>query len=622
MKRIIWPWFSLAAPFFGLIWFLLNPTSPKADLTCTIPDSLKTLDPSQITYNYEIYVAMGLWEGLSTYDPKTTSPIEGVSCLPPQISTDGRTYLFTLRSDAKWSNGDPVTAQDFLYGWRHAIEPGSAGEYSFLITDTIEGAKDYVEWRNEAVRALGLLRDLGEDKTISTTDWNFLKQLELLPKEPLSANWKDIADRFRINHQNQMTGQFESVGIRALDEHHLQVTLIRPLAYFLDLMSFVTFTPLHRKSLEHLRLVEDPAAQELTLWLYDTQWVKPDCRKNGYPGLISNGPYRMKEWKFKRHIILEKNPYYWDRNNVQNEMIQIQLTASPTTAFLVYERGGVDWMDSLTRLDFAPSLVELMQNGFRNDIYQCPAYGVYFFGFNCSSQFSDGSPNPFSDARVRLAFSLAVDKESLVKNVRKIGEPAWNFIPPNTISGYSCPAGPTYNPMKARRLLADAGFPNGEGLPTIEILFNTGGGHESTAEAVAQMWETALQVHTLLRGKELKSFEEDRKTLNFMICRSSWFGDYMDPTTFLDMLTSENGNNKFQFSNAEYDNMIRQASQTTNVFDRMNLLNQAESLLLHQEAPILPLFYYVNLLAYRENVKGVYPNARDLHPLKWIYVNR
>jgi len=622
MKRIFWPWIFLAIPFIGTAVFWPTSSGPRADLTYAIPDSWKTIDPSQITSNYEIYIAMGLWEGLTTYDPQSTEPIEGVCYLPPQISPDGRTYLFTLRPDAKWSNGDPVTAQDFIYGWRRAIEPGSAGEYSFLITDTIQGAKSYFDWRNEAVQVLSLLRDLSEKKEISSSQHEFLVHWKIIPPDPDPSDWSDIANRFRMEHRNRMDREFEKVGIQAIDEHHLQVTLVQPLAYFLDLMSFATFMPIHSSSLEKLRLSEDPAARDATLWLHDPQWVKPDCRKNGYPGLISNGPYRLKEWKFKRHLVMEKNPFYWDRDRVRNNTILIPLVASPSTSFLLYERGDVDWIDLLTRLDFAPSLIQMEQCGTRKDIHSCSAFGVYFLGFNCSPLFWDGSPNPFSDARVRLAFSLAVDKKSLVENVRKFGQPAWNYIPPDTISGYSCPAGPAYNPEEARRLLAEAGFPDGQGLPAIELLFNTGGGHESTAEAVAHMWEQTLRVHTLLRGKELKSFEEDRKMQHFMVCRSSWYGDYMDPTTFLDMMTTGNGNNKFKFSSPAYDGLIQEASRTTQSTRRNELLSQAESLLLHQEAPILPLFYYVNLLAYRDNVKGIYPNARDLHPLKWIYVDR
>jgi len=214
-----------------------------------------------------------------------------------------------------------------------------------------------------------------------------------------------------------------------------------------------------------------------------------------------------------------------------------------------------------------------------------------------------------------------VDKQAIVDNVRKIGNlVATNFIPPDSLAGYHCDRGPDYNPRKAQELLAAAGYPNGKGLPPIEILYNTSGGHEKIAESVAEMWRKILNVTVYLKGKEIKSFDEDKKHHRFMVCRSSWYGDYSDPTTFLDILSTGNGQNDAAFSCEAYDRLLQQAALCRNPDQRLQLLAQAETLLIQEEIPVLPLFHYVNLMAYKPYVKGLYSNPRDIQPFKYISV--
>jgi oligopeptide transport system substrate-binding protein len=562
---------------------------PHADFTTVMIDSLKTLDPAGMHWVDEGLVALAIWEGLATYHPETLEPISGVAKLPAQISDDGLTFHFELRADARWSNGDPVTAGDFVYGWRRAIEPGTAGVYMSLITDHIAGAKDYSQWRNEAV---GRLLELKEGP-------------------------EDAFQEFRQKHLREIEAAFETVGIRALDDGHLQVRLTRPISYFPDLLAFSTFTPIHEASLELLRDQDE----ELTLWTYDSQWVKPDYHRNGYPGLVSNGAFRLSDWQFKRYMAFEQNPFYWDLKNVKSQRFTIRIINDPSASFLAYEQGHIDLYRSVTRLDFAPALVEQGQSGLRDDIHVNLAFANYFYRFNCIDRLPDGRANPLKDARVRMALNLAVDKQSLVDNVKKTGNPvALNFIPTGSIPGYSCPPGPEYNLVRAKDLLAQAGYPDGVGLPTIEILYNTGGGHGPIAQAIAEMWRTNLGISSSLKGKEIKSFDEDRKNQNFMVLRSGWYGDYTDPTTFLDLMETHNGNNDGHFSDPEFDRLLAQAAQCTDPVKRMDLLSKAENLLVQEHAPIMPIFYYVNIAAFRPNLKGAIPNPRDRYLFKYIYV--
>jgi len=596
---------------------------PQADFTYAIGDTIKTLDPAHTAWNEDIRIALALWEPLASYHPETTRAISGAAHIPPQISTDRMTYTFELRQDARWSNGDKVTASDFVYGWRRAIEPGTAHVYAFLITENIAGAKTYSQWRNRAVRALGIMKDLAGAKGISEQDEEFIRSLRLPGSEQEKPHWQKIARCFREEHIAKMDQEFEKVEIEALDDLHLQVRLTRPTAHFLDLVAFSTFLPIHKASIEKLRVTDNPAVTNLTLWVFDPQWVKPDYHRNGYPGLISNGAFTITDWQFKRFMFFRKNPHYWDRQNVKTKSIMVRIIPEASTAFLAYERGEIDWLRDLTRLDFAPALVEKMRQGKRNDIHTCPAFGTYFYYFNCQKHLPDGSENPFADALVRRAFNLAVDKQAIVDKVKKIGNtPARNFVPPNTIEGYFCPPGPEYNPDQARTLLSEAGYADGVGLPTIEILYNKGYGHEKISEAVSRMWSEILQAKVILKGKEMKSFDEDKTNHRFVVCRASWYGDYSDPTTFLDMMVTDNGQNDAGFSNNDYDRLMRQANECRNQKQRLEILAKAEKMLVQEQLPFLPVYYYVNLLAYKEQLKGMYLNAREMHPFKYIYVDK
>lgn len=590
---------------------------PQADFTTSIIDSLKTLDPAGMHWIDENLVAMAIWEGLTALEPGNPIPISGVAKLPAQISEEGLTYVFELRRDARWSNGDAVTAHDFVYGWRRAIEPGTAGVYITLITDHIVGAKAYSHWRNQSVRTLLLLKDLQSGRTLSPEDQQFLDEQNLLTGPDSQINATERARQFRQDHLSQIEQAFSKVGIRAIDDHHLQIRLTHAITYLNDILASSTFMPIHQASLELLRDHED----ELTLWSYDNQWVKPDYRGKGYPGLITNGAFCLSDWQFKRHMAFEKNPHYWDRENVKSNSFIIRIMSDPGSSFLSYEQGHIDLYRSLTRLDFASTLVEQAEQGLRDDIHVYPAYGTYFYLFNCMEKLPDGRDNPLKDARVRMALNLAIDKQSIVDNVKKTGNPvARNLVPPGSIPGYTCPPGPDYDIQKAKELLAQAGYPNGKGLPNIEILYNTGSGHEQVAQAILEMWRQNLNVNASLKGKEVKSFSDDKNNQNFMVIRASWYGDYTDPTTFLDLVQSNNGNNDGKFSDPEYDRLLTQAAQCLDAKKRMSLLSQAESLIMQKHLPILPIYYYVNITGARPNLKGAPPNPRDRYLFKYIYV--
>ncbi|MHC4441302.1 MAG: peptide ABC transporter substrate-binding protein [Planctomycetota bacterium] len=616
----------------------LRTGEPRADFTYINSYGVNTLDPAQMSYTQDNIIAFALWEGLTAYHPRTVESIEGVAYLRPEVSEDGRRYVFTLRPEARWSNGDPVTAGDFIRGWRRSIEPGTSEVYYVLISDHVAGAQDYVDWRLANVELLGLIRQLQRGSPIDPDNVAKVlssepgqKLLHQLGKEsPLSGqelrgldvDWKRIGDDWLDEHIKEMEERFAKVGIRVLDDHHLEVILPHPIHYFVDLTAWSVYKPIH-ESIELLR--EGYEGRPLTdagLWSYDSQWTKPDYHRHGYPGLISNGAYKISKWLFKRRMRLAKNPYYWNYDAVPSETIDMLEGEYQNTGFMQYEQGAADMMCDL-RMEYAPDLYRQMQAGKRDDIRAVSSFGTYFYHFNCRDQLDDGRDNPLADARLRRALTMAVNRQEIVDHVMRLDNPvATTIIPPGQIPNYQGPKGLAYDPEKARHELAAAGYPNGEGLEVIEILYNTGYGHERVAQVVQQMWENQLGIKVVLMGKEVKTFAEDKRKGRFMVGRSGWFGDYWDPTTFLDLFKTGNGNNHGAFSDPYYDGLLKRAANELDADRRMQILSRAETYAMEEQLPILPLYIYVDVYAWRSNVRGIYPNPRTHYPLDSIYVER
>ncbi|GMU21195.1 MAG: hypothetical protein AMXMBFR13_12880 [Phycisphaerae bacterium] len=641
----------LIAILLGAVSLSTQRAGPRAEFTFIHRASVHTLDPAQMSYSQDIRLAQALWEGLTRLHPRTTAPIEGAARLPPEISSDGMRYVFTLRDEARWSNGDPVTAADFVRGWRRAIEPGTADVYAELVTDYIAGAREYVTWRTEQMEVLQFVRLLEDGSPVSGASLARLVDRELAaplrdmlatalpqPRPPAEAafwvqaaerlaasgtDWRKLGDALLDRHIAQMAERFGAVGVRALGDHHLEVRLTRPAAYFLDLTAFPTYMPIHR-SIELLRERYDGRPLHRSgIWAVDSQWTKPQYPRAGYPGLISNGPYRLADWAFKKHVLLEANPYYWAAAEVRAKSVKMLDIEYKNTAFMLYDQGHADLLADLD-MDYTPELVELMRTGKRGDIHAIPAFGTYYYNINCRPFLPApyGMPNPLADARVRRALAMAIDKRLITEHVERLGNPvATTLVPRGQIPGYHSPEGLAHDPSRARRELADAGYPAGAGLPVLEILFNTNAGHDDTAQAIKRMWEQELGVQVRLVSKETKTFAEDKAMGRFMITRSGWFGDYRDPTTWLDLLHSNNGHNHGGFTDPQYDALLEEAWRETDAARRMELLTRAERYLVEEQMPDIPLYVYVMVYAWRPNVTGIYPNPRIQFPLEYISVD-
>jgi oligopeptide transport system substrate-binding protein len=614
---------------------------PRGDFVYLNRNDVSTLDVSTMSWMQDLRSARLLFEGLVRNDVWTHDyDIRPAVAERWDVSPDGLVYTFHLRRDATWSNGTPVTAHDFIFSWRRSLLPDSAADYFKLFT-AIRGAQEFYDWRagtlatftrlkSDALGApasaegwAGLERALDEAfsaarqgfeaspkeaKAIAPVELSFLKDQwsrsapELPSRQDLAdALWKAAGERFA-----------RTVGIEAPDNQTLRVTLARPLPYFMDLVAFPTFAPVYPPLLrEHTTVNADDGQLKV-----EPGWTKPGR-------LVSNGPFMLTVWRFKRDMRYERNPHYWDPGSVNVDSIVIPSIQDDNGQTLAFRTGTVDWVSDVTSPYRADMLAEkrefyrehqaeydrLVAEGWdpieidrrlpadpRNRIHVFPAFGTYFYNFNCRPTLPDGRANPFHDPRVRRAFALTVDKETITRDVRRTGEPvARTLIPPGSIGGYTSPKGLGFDPVEARRLMAEAGYPDGKGFITVEILFNKDAGHDLIAQVIARNWQEHLGVSVILQQKELKVFRDDLKNSNYMVSRAGWFGDYGDPTTFLDLSRTGDGNNDRKYSSARFDALLDRAQSLTDPAERKRVLTEAETILIEEDFPLVPIFHYVNI---------------------------
>ena len=389
----------------------------------------------------------------------------------------------------------------------------------------------------------------------------------------------------------------EEVGIRALDDLTLRVELTNPTPFFLGLCAFQTLSVVPRDIVEK----------------HGDNWmrVRP---------LLVSGPYQLEHWNLNDRVRLRANPYYWDAANTHCQTVDLLPIRSASTAFNLYEKGGLDiiWDKELIPSELYPFL--RTNEARRAHFHSFNYLGTYFLRFNTTRK-------PLDDPRVRRALAMCIDKQRLVDKILKTGEATGShFVPPGTANSRS-PDGLAYDPDGARQLLKEAGFPGGRGLRTIEYLFESvsGGGsvHSKIGVELQQMWQTELSVKVELRQMEKQVYLSAQRSLDYDVSRSTWIGDYNDPNTFLDLFRSNNGNNRTGWKNARYDELMDQASLLTDLARRADLLHRAEAILVHDSAPIVPLYFFSGFNYFNpERVSGIHGNVLDIHPINAIRVSR
>jgi len=492
----------------------------------------QTLDPRKSTGLPEANIEAQIFEGLTTIGPNG-QPLPAVA-EHWTTSADGLHYKFFLRKNARWSNGDPVTAKDFEYAWKSALNPRLASEYAYQLY--------------------------------------YLKNGE--------AYNKGLVDETQV-------------GAKAIDAHTLEVNLEQPTAYFLSLLAFHTYYPVHLQTV-----------QSNDLWATEPKT------------LIGNGPFKITNWIHNSKIEFTRNDFYWDIDKVKMKGLEFILTESSTAELAMFENRQVDVGENIPVSEYP----RLLNTGV---LKINPFLGTYFFCFNTTKP-------PLDNPKVRKALSLAINREALIQHVTKGAQkPALAWVPYGLADAVETAdfrlVGGNYlqdnDIHTARRLLAEAGYPEGRGLPPIALLYNTNEMHKSIAEAVQEMWRKNLGISVSLTNQEWKVFLNSRHKGDYQIARHGWIGDYADPMTFIDMFMSDSGNNDAQYKNPEYDRLVKAAKWSSDPGVRMQAMHAAEQMLF-DDAILAPVYFYTRPLLIRPTIKGVLHSVLGIIYFKETYIEQ
>lgn len=444
------------------------------------------------------------------------------------VNGDGTvTYAIKMRDGIKWSDGKDVTAGDFEYSWKRLADPATAADYCYMI-DMVQG---YAE-----------VADGSADK--------------------------------------------DTLGIKAIDDKNLEITLSYDCPYFEEIMAFPATFPVRQDIVE--------GNEE---WTYSPETY------------IGNGAYKMVEWSHNAYILTEKSETYYDYEKLGPDTIKYTLLDDNNAMLAAFNSGELNFIMNFPTDEMANYLAS-------GQITVAPYIGTYYVCFNTEDEV-------FSNPLVRQAFSLVIDRNYIVENVSQSGEvPATGYVPSGvydaegangddfrTVGGeyYSVSADDYQaNCDKARELLAEAGYPNGEGFPAVEYMYNTDDRHKAIAEALQNMWQTELGVTVNLSNQDWNVFLKSRKDGDFQIARNGWIADYNDPCSFLDMWYTGGGNNDAQYSNPEYDALIDAAKATSDQTERMAAFHKAEDLLIGQDSVLAPIYFYTNPYMLSDNISGMY----------------
>jgi len=468
-------------------------------------------------------VQRDLGEGLTGYDANGNLVLAAAERM--QISEDGLEYTFWLRPNGRWSNGDPVTAADFVYSFRRLADPATAAFKA---------------------QALG---DVSNAAAIISGD---------MPPEAL--------------------------GVEAVDPLQLKITLSLPIPYFKGLLTHPSTFPVHRAS------------------------VEAHGNAHARPGnLISNGAYRLRDWRVGSFIEVERNEHYWNNERTSIDVVRHQVSPEPTAELNRYRAGELD-----TTASVPPEAFAQMREERPDELKVSPFLAVYYYGFNLSRE-------PFkSNPKLRQALSMAIDREALTANVTGRGEaPAYGWVPPGT-TNYE-PRRFLYADMSkkqrqqtARQLYQESGYSDANPLE-VEIRYNTSDVQKRVAETVQSMWQDVLGFKATLVNEELQvliaNVTAAEETEVFWL---SWRGDYDDAHAFLSMLESDNPSNLVRYTNEEYDGLMEKAAVQTDAGLRKSYLEEAEKLML-ADHPLIPLYFYVNKNMVSPRVQGWGDNVLNYH---------
>ncbi|KAA9027554.1 peptide ABC transporter substrate-binding protein [Niallia endozanthoxylica] len=500
------------------------------DLRVNINTEPPTLNPGLAEDSTSGTVLRQVFEGLSRINLEGKAELAAAEDV--QISEDQKTYTFTLR-DAKWTNGDPVTAKDFEYAWKWALDPANASPYSYQLY-YLEGGQAF----------------------------------------------------------NEGTGTADAVGVKALDDKTLEVKLANPTPFFLELTAFYTYLPVNSKVAE----------------------AKPDWANDAGDNYTTNGPFKLAEWSHSDKIVLEKNEDYWDAETVKLNTITMIMVNDPNTELSMFDSGELDWAGMPTGNLPQDALPALKDEG---RLHTESIAGIYNYKLNTTVE-------PFTNANIRKAFALAINRQELIDNVTQGGQlPAMAIVPPTMFpeneKGYFKDNDVKKAKEYLQKGLEELGYKDVSELPPVALSYNTDEGHQKIAQAIQDMWKQNLGVEVTLNNAEWKVYIEQVQSLDYNIARMGWLGDFNDPINFLESYYSATGgNNDTGWENKDFQALLDQSATEADTKKRQELLKQAEEIFMN-EMPVIPIYFYTNNWVQADNLKDVAVSGLGDVQFKWAY---
>jgi oligopeptide transport system substrate-binding protein len=534
-------------------------------------------------------------------------------CAVALFATIGMTLLVGCGSSS--NSGKTADKQELVYNLGSdpkTLDPGlnSAVDGAIVVSNLFEGLCG-LDNNNKAIPGQAEKWEVSKDGLTYT--FHLKKDLKWSNGDPVKASdfvyaWKRVIDPATASDYayqmyyikgaeaaNTKKGSMDDVGVKATDDNTLVVTLEAPCPYFLELTAFPTYYPLDQK-----------VVSANSNWATDAKTY------------VSNGPFKLTDYEMKNQIVLEKNDNYEAKDNVKLNKITMKMVTEPTSAWASYKSGQFDMVDSVPTSEVQAAVKDKSATIFNG-------LGTYYLSVNVSDKAKQVDPNAakvLSNLKVREALNLAIDRQSIVDNVTKGGQiPAHSFVP----QGITGPDGkdfasktyfdPKGNVDQAKKLLADAGYPNGQGLPQLVLLYNPESNNGDVMQAVQDMWKN-IGVNVQLQSQEWKVFQTTRNNKQFEIARDAWLADYVDPMTFLDVVTTNSANNDPGYSNPDYDKLVDAAKKETDPTKRFDLMHQAEDKLM-SDMPVIPIYYYTQPKGVKDYVKGV-----SVSPLGMVYFDK
>jgi oligopeptide transport system substrate-binding protein len=588
----------------------------------------ETLDPAISDGQPEQRIYMALYDGLVEYHPKTLAPVPSLAT-HWRANDDSSEFIFYMRHNGRWSNGDPIQAQDFVYSFRRALAKETASRTAYLAS--------YIRYAKEFTSGAVFVRDPSNGKFLLAKDFDEHMAPEALSGSPLDAakgEYQPTAEEAQppadtafhqslhsplrlslpgdeksrtkllnsnaklkeaVNGNELIPVKGEDLGVEAIDNYTLRVSLTLPAPFFVGMLAHPVFRVVPQKVIEK----------------YGAKWALAE-------NVVTGGPFKVKTWQPYDKLVVERDPMNWDAANVKLDEIHFYPMSDNPSIMNVYKVGEIDAVLNHT---VPNAWLHVVRE--KKDYMDAVEAAIDYLMINTTKP-------PMNDVRVRRAFNMAIDKQAWAA-WRKIVKPLTAFTPTKIFQGYPQPEGDAFNAEEARKLLGEAGFPvtkNSDGsyscpkfpVDQVEYIYNTQESNKAMAEWMQAQWKQNLGVTVTLRNMDWKTFLVAKDKLDYKgFARGAWGADYMDPFTFLSIFYTEDSGTGW--IDPKYVSLLDEANRTLDAQKRYKLLAEAEAYMLKAQ-PVIPLDTASVNWVKKPYVKGMYPNPASLYPWKYVYIER